>query len=352
MMIFGSDNMAPVHPDAMAAIARANEGYATSYGTEDAMKRVTAQIRDLFEAPEAVVYLVATGTAANALALSVYTAPWQTIFCHQDAHIAVDECGAPEFFSNGAKLTTMTGDDGKFTPETLQQAIGRHRPNDVHQVEAATLAITNITETGAVYSLPEIRALTALAKSYGMASFLDGARFANAAVALGCTAAEMTWKSGIDIVSFGGTKNGLMGVEAVVLFDPKKAWEFELRRKRAGHLVSKHRFLAAQMEAYLCDDLWRRLAKQANDAGAYLEEKLTEVPGFRRLYQRDANLMFCGWPRAGHERAQAAGAYYFDEPVAHPDAGPADEFLNARLLCNWSTTQAEIDQFFDLVQGN
>ena len=350
-MIFGSDNMAPVHPDVMAAMMRANEGYATSYGTDAIMAQVTAQVREVFEAPEASVYLVATGTAANSLALSVYTQPWQAVFCHERAHLAVDECGAPEFYTNGAKLIGLAGEDGKIAPETLLTSVSEFRKGDVHQVELGSLSITNVTEAGSVYSLDETRALTAVARDHGMACHLDGARFANAMVALGCSAADMTWKSGIDVVSFGGTKNGLMGVEAVVLFDPARAWEFEMRRKRAGHLFSKHRFLSAQMLAYLNDDLWIRLATQANAAGARLEDKLSGIDGFRTLYNRAANLMYCGWKRAGHERVKTAGAYYYDEPVAHPETGPADEFLTARLVCNWSTTDTEIDQFAELVRG-
>jgi len=351
MMIFGSDNMAPVCPEAMAAIAKANTGYASSYGTDDAMERVRDQIRKVFEAPEAAVYLVATGTAANALALSLYTQPWQSIFAYEDAHITVDECGAPEFYSNGAKMTALAGADGKITPDAFNKALTKFHKGDVHQVEPGCLSLTNVTEMGSVYTVSEIRTLTDIAKSHGIACHLDGARFANAMMALGCTAAEMTWKAGIDVVSFGGTKNGLMGVEAVVIFDPKKAWEFELRRKRAGHLFSKHRFLSAQMEAYLTDDLWMRLARQANAAGARLEEQLGKIDGFAPLYTRGANLMYCGWHRAGHERVKAAGAYYYDVPKAHPASGPADEFLTARLVCNWSTTDAEIDRFAELVLG-
>lgn len=348
-MIFGSDNMAPVHPDAMAAIAKANSGYTTSYGTEEAMKQVTAQIRDLFEAPDAAVYLVATGTAANALALSVYTQPYQSIFCHELAHVNMDECGAPEFYTNGAKLVTLAGEDGKVTPQAIRQKAGSFRNPDVHRVQFGSLSITNVTETGSVYSPAEITALTAAAREFGMASYLDGARLANAIVAAGCTPAEMTWKAGVDVVSFGGTKNGLMGVEAVILFDPDKAWEFELRRKRAGHLFSKHRFLAAQMQAYLQDDLWRKLALRANAAGAELEQALAPVAGFKLLHSRDANLMFAAWPRAGHQRAQAAGAYYYDEPEAHGSDGAPEDILTARLVCNWNTTSEEIARFADLV---
>jgi threonine aldolase len=350
-MIFGSDNMAPVHPAAMAAITQANSGYTTSYGTEDAMKQVTAQIRDLFEAPQAAVYLVATGTAANALALAVYTQPCQSVFCHELAHVHMDECGAPEFYTGGAKLVTLTGENARITPETLHQKAAAYNGRDVHQVQFGCLSLTNVTETGAVYTPAEITALTAAARQYGMATYLDGARLANAIVAAGCTPAEMTWKAGIDVVSFGGTKNGLMGVEAVILFDPEKAWEFELRRKRAGHLFSKHRFLAAQMQAYLQDDLWRQLATRANAAGAELQQALATVDGFTLLHRRDANLMFAAWPRAGHERAKAAGAYYYDTAEPAGTTGAPTDITGARLVCNWNTTSGEIARFAALVKG-
>jgi len=350
-MIFGSDNMAPVHPDAMAALAHANSGYTTSYGSEDAMKQVAAQIRDLFEAPEAAVYLVATGTAANALALAVYTQPYQSVFCHELAHVNMDECGAPEFYTSGAKLVTLAGDNAQITPEALCAKAVSFRNPDIHRVQFGTLSLANVTETGAVYTPAEIAALTAAAQEFGMATYLDGARLANAIVAAGCTPAEMTWKAGVDVVSFGGTKNGLMGVEAIILFDPQKAWEFELRRKRAGHLFSKHRFLTAQMQAYLQDDLWRKLADRANAAGAELEQALTSVEGFKLLHRRDANLMYAAWPRAGHERAKAAGAYYYDEPEADGKNGAPEDILNARLVCNWNTSSEEIGRFAERVKG-
>ncbi len=350
-MIFGSDNMAPVHPAAMAAIAAANSGYTTSYGTEDAMKQVTAQIRDLFEAPDAAVYLVATGTAANALALAIYTQPYQSVFCHELAHVHMDECGAPEFYSGGAKLLTLAGENAQITPEALRLKAAPYNGGDVHQVQFGCLSLTNVTETGAVYTPAEIAALTAAARQYGMATYLDGARLANAIVAAGCTPAEMTWKAGVDVVSFGGTKNGMMGVEAVILFDPQKAREFELRRKRAGHLFSKHRFLAAQMQAYLQDDLWHQLASHANAAGAELEQALADVDGFALLHRRDANLMFAAWPRAGHERAKSAGAYYYDTAEPADATGAPTDILGARLVCNWNTTSGEIAQFAALVKG-
>ena len=348
-MIFASDNVAGVAPEVMQALNDANAGHASSYGTDTIMDGVTEQIRDLFEAPDAAVYLVATGTTANSLALSLYCSPMQTVFCHRLAHAEIDECNAPEFYTGGGKLTLLDGADGKIDLEGFKaRAAGFNQP-DVHRAQFGALTITNVTETGTLYSLDEMRALSAAAKELGMGVHLDGARFTNAMVALGCTPAEMTWKSGVDVVSFGGTKNGLMGVEAVILFDPDKAWEFELRRKRAGHLFSKHRFLSAQMAAYLKDDLWIRLAKHANDSAAYLEQQLSGIESFRMLHPRQANMIFCGWPRSGHKRAQDAGAYYYPAGVDHPETGPADEFLDARLVTSWATTQEEIEQFAKVV---
>lgn len=349
-MYFASDNCAPAHPHILEGIKRANEGYASGYGSDAATAHVRDMIREVFEAPDAAVYLVATGTAANALALASLIDPWQTIFCHPTAHIEEDECGAPEFYAGGAKLTLIDGANGKIDPDRFRAKAQLTGQLGVHNVQRGALSITNVTEVGTVYSLAEIQELTAIAKDFGMTTHLDGARFTNAMVALGCTPAEMTWKSGIDAVSFGGTKNGCFGVEAVVLFDPGKAHEFELRRKRGGHLFSKYRFLAAQMEAYLTDDLWIKLAKHANAMGDRLAAGIKDVKGAKFLHPQQANMLFCGWPRSGHEMAQAAGALYFAWPEAeHPEKGPTDEFLTARLATSWSTTPQDVDRFLELI---
>jgi threonine aldolase len=350
-MYFGSDNTAPAHPRIMESIIRANDGYAGGYGNDATTKHVTEMIREVFEAPDAAVYLVATGTAANALSLATLVDPWQTVFCHPKSHIEEDECGAPEFYTNGAKLTLIDGPDAKIDPDLFRAKAEYVSQLDVHRIQLGALSLTNVTEVGTVYTLAEIRALTKIAKEFGIATHLDGARFTNAMVALGCTPAEMTWKSGIDAVSFGGTKNGCMGVEAVILFDPDKAWEFELRRKRGGHLFSKNRFLAAQMEAYLTDDLWLKLAKQANSMGDLLAAGIKGIKGAKFIHPQQANMLFCGWPRSGHDLAQAAGAMYYPWPVDHPEKGPQDEVLTARLVTSWSTTPQDVDRFLELIAG-
>jgi len=272
-MFFASDNAGPAHPKVMEALMAANEGYAMGYGADPIMDDVRAKMRDVFEAPDAMVHLAATGTAANVLILGTITNPWDTVFCTPMSHINVDECNAPEFYT-GAKLTLVDAVDAKMTPDALERAILAEGNRGVHGPQRGPVSITQVTERGTVYSLEEIRALTDVAKAYGLQTHLDGARFTNALVALGCTPAEMSWKAGIDAVSFGGTKNGVLGAEACILFDPTKTMEFELRRKRGAHLFSKHRYLSAQMQAYLADDLWLDLAGRANNSAARLAEGL------------------------------------------------------------------------------
>lgn len=336
MMFFASDNSSGAAPEILAALTRANEGYARSYGADPIMGRVKTLIRQTFEAPEAEVYLVATGTAANSLSIALLTPPWSAVFAHVDAHVATDECGAPEFFSGGAKMIPVAGDHGKITPQNLTTALSRVGEVGVHGVQRGMLTLTNITEAGTVYTPAEIAALTSVAKASNLPCHLDGARFANALVATGATPAEMTWKAGIDVLSLGGTKNGCLGVEAVVLFDPTKAWEFELRRKRAGHLFSKYRFLAAQMDAYLTDGLWLRLAAQANAMGAQLVQGLAQIPGASLLHPAPANMLFPVLPKGTNARAEIKGAIYYAMPA--PEGQDA-----ARFVTSWSTTGDDVD---------
>ena len=265
-MQFASDNAGPAHPEVLDALAAANEGHAAPYGADELTARVAARIRGIFEAPDAAVHLVATGTAANALALALLAKPWQAMFCAPLTHANVDECHAPEFYTGGAKCHPV-GDADKIAVADLLRAIESLPEGDVHVSQRGPIVLTQATERGRIYSLAEIAELAAAARAHGLGAYMDGARFANALAALNCSPAEMTWKAGVDIVSLGATKNGCMGVEAVVVFDPALSWEFELRRKRAAHLFSKHRYLAAQMDAYLEGDLWLRSARLANERG-------------------------------------------------------------------------------------
>lgn len=341
-MFFASDNTSGAPDPVMQALLRANDGFTSSYGADTLMDRVRDRIRAVFEAPEAAVYLVSTGTAANSLALASYVQPWSAIYCHRVAHIEEDECNAPEFYSGGAKLTLLDGAHGIIDPQALATRLAS-APRAVHHAQPGILSLTNLSERGARYSVAQIAELAAIAKSHGLPVHLDGARFANAVVAEGCTPAEMSWRAGVDVLSFGGTKNGLLGVEAVVMFDPARARDFELRRKRGGHLVSKHRYLSAQMDAYLTDGLWLDLAARANASAARLEHGLIQA-GARLVHPRGGNMLFAELPRAQHEALRAAGAVYYDWPGAHGD-GPPDQMLQARLVTSWSTTEAQVDAF-------
>ncbi len=349
-MNFASDNCSGAHPLVMDAIVRANTGYMPSYGEDPIMDIVRQQVRDLFEAPNAAVYLVATGSTSNSLALATVVKPWSAIYSHRHAHIQSDECGAPEFFTGGARLVGIDGAGGKISAMELEDAISSTPKGDVHSYQRGAISITNTTEAGTVYSCDEVAAIGAVAQQYKLPLHMDGARFANALVSEGCSAAEMTWKSGVDVLSFGGTKNGLMGVEAVVLFDPELAWEFELRRKRAGHLLSKHRFLSAQMQAYLTDDLWLDLANTANNRAAQLSSGLLGIEGANLSHPVQANMVFMEVSRAKHRRAIAAGAAYSLAPFSSSLEGDDAEILSSRLVCSWSTTEAAVDQFLGLIK--
>ncbi len=349
-MQFRSDHYGPAHPKVMAAVTEANTGYAVSYGDDDLMEQVTAQVRTIFQAPEAQVFLVTTGTAANVLALASLSKPWQTIFCTPEAHIQTDECNAPEFYTGGAKLT-LVGAGDKMDAATLRQAMAPAELRGVHGAQRGPLTLTQTTELGRVYTLDEIAAMTAVAHEFDQPVYMDGARLANAIAALGCAPADMTWRAGVDVFSLGGTKNGCLGVEAVVFIDPAKAWEFQLRRKRGAHLLSKHRFLSAQMLAYLSDGLWLENAALANARCSRLSDGLRDVSGVEFLHEPDANALFARMPRDLHRKLLAAGAHYYlwdaDEDELNNDGPP----ILARMVCDWSLPETEIDRFIAAATG-
>ncbi len=297
MVNFCSDNASGAAPEILRALEAANHGWATPYGEDDWTRRLQARVQEIFET-EAAVLPVATGTAANVLCLSVLTPPYGAIYCHRDSHINVDECGAPEFYTGGAKLIPLPGDHGKIVPEVLEAAIVD--AGDVHSVQPAAVSLTNASEAGTVYTPEETRAISEIAKAHGLGLHLDGARFANALVSLGCSPAEATWKAGVDALSLGATKNGVMAGELVVLFDPGRAAGQAERlgylRKRGGHLFSKMRFLSAQLEAYLADDLWLRNARHANAMAAALAEGLAALPGAKLSHPVEANEIFVTLP--------------------------------------------------------
>lgn len=350
-MFFISDNAGCVHPNIFKALQKANMNYAEPYGNDDITNATIARIQEIFEAPNAAVYFVGTGTAANALALSALVKPWQGIFCHKTSHISVDECGAPEFFSGGSKLVLIDGKEGKICPNTLRQAISEKSSKNIHGVQRGPISLTQITEMGTLYQPSEIEKITEISRKFKVDTHMDGARFANACAALNMSPADITWRVGVDVLSFGGTKNGLLATEAVIFFNPEKAFEFELRRKRAGHLFSKNRFLAAQMLAYLNDGLWLKTARAANDNGCYLFEKLQTLKAVNIAFQTKANMIFASLPRYMHRAAITKGAKYYLMPARDIFEGDGDEMLHARFVCDWSLERSDIDRFLNIIKA-
>ena len=338
-MNFCSDNVSGASPEILEAMIAANVGPAMPYGDDPLTERVITQLREIF-ACEAEILLMATGSSANALALAVMTPPYGNIYCHPESHVNVDECGAPEFFTGGAKLVPVPGPDGKMAPDALEAAITG--AGVVHHTQPAAVSITQVTEAGTLYSLAELLAITEIARRHGLKVHMDGARFANAVEALGCTPAALSHEAGVDALSFGATKNGAPCAEAVLFFDPELAREAGFRRKRAGHLFSKMRFLAAQFDAYLADDLWRRNARHANAMASRLAAGLEAVPGARFAFPVDANELFVHLPVPVIEGLLAAGfAFYRWEP----------EGDLVRLVTAFDTDPAAVDAFIETAQG-
>ncbi len=351
-MDFASDNGAGVAPEILEAIVRSSRANAPAYGADDFTARATAMLRDVFETG-AEVFLVPTGTAANALALAALVRPFDAVFCHEEAHIHDDECGAPEFFTGGAKLVGLPGEGGKTTPAILKDALARFPRGLVKSVQPGALSLSQATEAGTIYRSDEIAELAGIARAAGLATHMDGARFANALVSMGVTPADMTWRSGIDALSFGATKNGALACEAVIVFEPKLAETLAYLRKRAGHTLSKGRFLGAQMEAYLKDDLWLRLAERANAAARRLSERLTGVANVRLAWALEANEVFVVAPDAIVAAWREGGAkfYPWSTRALAPDRAPRPGETLVRLVTSFETKDAEIDRLVALSGG-
>ena len=349
-MKFASDNNGPVHPKIMEALVRANDGAVPSYGTDALTAAAVEKVREVFEAPNAAVFLVPTGTAANALLLGCLARPWDTIFSAQFAHIHVDECNAPEAFTDGAKITPLGADIAKFNADELQTAISGFDPSNLKQSARGPVSLTQVTERGTLYSLEELSAISKVCRNEGLSLHLDGARFANAAAALGCSAAEMSWKVGVDAVSFGATKNGAMAVEAAVIFDPDKALEFRRRQQRGALVFSKARYLAAQMQAYLTDGLWLELAAKANASAVSLEAGLSDIDDAEFAFPSGANMIYVWMPRFRHQALVDAGAYYYIEQGLLQGDDP-NELLLGRLVCDWSVDADSIARFVEVAKG-
>ena len=328
-MNFRSDNTAPAAPEIIAALTRVNEGAAPAYGEDQWSKLLDEKFSALFER-DVRVFTVASGTAANAISIASLTPPWGAVLCHREAHIECDECGAAEFYSGGAKLVLIDGDAAKLTPATVHEAILRN-DRGIHSVKPAAVSVSQTTERGAVYKPAEIAAIGTVAKAAGLGLHMDGARFANAVAALGCKPADITWRAGVDLLSFGATKNGAIAAEAIVCFDPARAEEIGRRRKRSGHLLSKGRFVAAQLLAYLEDDLWLKLARRSNALAA----RLAEAAGSHLSHPAESNQIFFRPGPAALEKLRAAGAEFYDWGA--PGSG------EARLVVSWDQSEADVE---------
>jgi threonine aldolase len=332
-MRFFSDNAAAACPEVFAALEAAN-GLDTAYDGDRLSARLDAAFSDLFETQVAALW-IATGTAANSLALAALCPPHGSIVCHRDAHIQNDECGAPEFYTHGAKLLLGEGEGAKLTPDTVTALLATVR-NDVHQTQPAALSITNATEYGLVYAPDETAALGALAKEKGLGFHLDGARFANAVVRTGASPADLTWKAGVDVLSFGFVKNGGMSAEVLIFFRPDLRAATLYRRKRAGHLLSKGRYMAAQILAMLEGDVWLRNARAANHAAA----RVAGAAPDRLVLPVEANEVFL---RVTAEEAAALRAQGFD----FYDWGPGE----ARLVTSWDSDPAAVDRLAEAIRA-
>ncbi|MBM3532177.1 MAG: low specificity L-threonine aldolase [Alphaproteobacteria bacterium] len=339
-MNFASDNLAGALPEVMDAVVAAGKGAQAAYGGDEWTKRMDKHLSEVFER-EVAVFLVGTGSAANALALSMLAPPIGRIFVHPGAHAQTDECNAPEFFTGGAKLHPVAGEHGKIKADDLEAAI-KSVGKDPHWAQPAAMSVTQVNEAGTVYTVDELSALGDVAKRHKLGFHLDGARFANALAAKNASPAEMSWKAGVDILSFGGTKNGCLALEAVVLFDKARAEEMGYRRMRGGHLFSKMRFFSAQMEAYLKGDLWLRTARHSNAMAGRLAEGLVKTPGIEILHAVDANEIFLTLPVKMADGLEAAGVRFY-----RWTEGPRPMI---RLVASFETTQAEVDAVLALAR--
>jgi threonine aldolase len=335
---FASDNTAGICPEAWEALAEANAALAPSYGEDAWTARAQTLLRDVFETACAV-FFVFNGTAANALALAACCrSPHTRILCHELSHVDTDECGAPEFFTRGAKVNPLPGADGKLSPADVTRAFDRG--HGIHYPKPAALSLTQATELGTVYRPDEIAALCAAARAHGLAVHMDGARFANAVAThrrarSTVSPADLTWRAGVDVLCFGGTKNGMSGTEAVIFFNRELAREFEYRVKQSGQLASKMRFAAAQWVGMLRDGAWLRHADHANACARRLADALRAIPGLRLLFEPEANGVFVEMPPPLHVALTERGWHFY-------------RFLGEngyRLMCSWATTDATIDAF-------
>lgn len=329
---FASDNYAGICPEAWTAMEKANTGHAPAYGNDPWTQEAADLIREIFET-RCEVFFVFNGTAANSLALASLCHSYHSILCHELAHVETDECGAPEFYSNGTKVLTVPGANGKVTPDSVERMVKRR--TDVHYPKPRAVSLTQATEVGTVYTPDEIKAIWAVTKSLGLRIHMDGARFANSVASLGVKPKEITWQAGVDVLCFGGTKNGTGIGDAVVFFDMELANEFDYRCKQAGQLASKMRYLSAPWVGLLKDGAWLRHAAHANAMAGRLEIRLREFSEIKILFPRQANAVFADLP------AQAVNALWERGWQFYTFIGRG----GCRLMCAWDTTEADVDAF-------
>jgi threonine aldolase len=340
-MHFWSDNSTGVAPEIMDALVRANEGVATAYGTDEATGRLTGLFSELFET-EVSVFPVATGTAANGLALSLLAPQYGLILCHHDSEVNVHSCASPEFYTGGAKTVALGGAAGRLDIAEVKAALDHFPKGYVHGPQPAALTVAEATEFGTVYDPSELAALGNIAREHELGFHMDGARFANAVASHGCAASEITWRVGVDVLSFGATKNGAMIAEAVVLFRPELADRLPYLRKRAGHLMSKMRFISAQLEAYVRDSLWLRNATHANAMSQRLADGLASIEGVELVYPVEANEIFVTIPEEAIVALQNAGFGFYRWARPHPNT--------IRLVTAFNTRQEDVEAFIEGVR--
>lgn len=329
---FASDNTAGVCPEAWAAMTEANRGHVPSYGEDEWTSRAADRLREIFET-DCEVFFVFNGTAANSLALASLCQSYHSVICHEQAHVERDECGAPEFFSNGTKILLARGADGKIAPDDVTAIVSRRR--DMHFPKPRVISLTQATELGTVYRPDELMALSAVARRHDLAVHMDGARFANAAATLDLPPKAFTWEAGVDVLCFGGTKNGMAVGDAVVFFRRELAREFEYRCKQAGQLGAKMRYLAAPWAGMLEDGAWLQHGRHSNAMARYLAESLTALPGIELLFPVEANGVFVEMPATLFAALQERGWKFYN---FIGDRG-------YRLMCSWATTRDRIDAF-------
>ena len=338
MTFLASDNTSAASTEIIEAIKLANDGHAKAYGADHYTEKLTAKFREVFEHPELTVYPVFNGSAANCLGLASLIRPYEAIIAHQHSHLEQDECGMPEFFTGG-KILKTAGENGKIDPAQAQSIIALAHANGIHHSRPKVISITQSTEFGTTYKADEIAALSTLAKNHNLLLHMDGARFANAVANSGYKPANISWKAGVDVMSFGGTKNGALLAEAIIFFKPELARDFERIRKRAGQLASKQRFISAQLLALLEENLWIKNAAHANAMAARLGHGLLKIPHISILNTIEANSLFVQMPPNIAKALLEKGHYFYDWPVLGNTI--------YRLVTSFSTTTAEIDEFLD-----